>query len=134
VYAGKPDEGNGLANIDVLYSVGDDSGFGGPNALWFRLTIKNVSPDPVNGCRLVLNDRYRAELSALFFDRGFFRGTLPFGSSTIPPKTTLDFLFSHDTSNHNVFLDTDNELLPRDIRPATMMLECREGIGRWKFD
>ena len=133
-FEGIPVNQDGLAGVAVFCSIGDDSSFGGENALSFTLTIENRSAKPLNGCALILNNTYRAPLERIEFYHGAMRGNEPFGSDIIAANARLEFHASHDNNNHGMFRDDQNRRLPRDIPITSVTLECEEGTNSWKLE
>ena len=132
-FTGTPIKQDELSGVTVFCSIGDDSWFGGPDALGFTLTIENRASSPLNQCVLVLNNRYRAPLEKIEFYRGFARGNEPFGSDAIPPNAQLEFHGSHDNNNHQIFRDDEGNGLPRNTRVTALTLECEQGTNTWTF-
>ena len=129
---GSPTEKSRLDFIKIQYrehgvlSAGLDA-----NA--FVLCIANTSEKPLEDVVLTINDRYKAPLSKMLYYYGFRKGSKPYGSDKLAARGKLEFIFSHDISNHWIFRDKHNKPFAAREILNKLKIESRQGMGEWEF-
>ena len=132
-FAGLARPDNELPFIKIYYEAFDDSMFGGQGAKGFRLYITNESEEPLRDMTLTLDDQYRASLSEMIYYNGVVKGSQAYGRKSFPANAKVEFIFSHDVSNHGVFRNRSNETLPAEKLPSEIRVDCARGTGQWEF-
>ena len=99
--------------LKVMMLSGDDSLFGGANALYHYFRITNTSEAPVTDIQVTVNKRWSARLKGLQASKPL--GTARIDADTIAAGDTIELHFSHDVTNHLFFKDEDGEVLPRTV-------------------
>lgn len=132
-FSGKPIEGNEFKSIEISYEARDDSAFGGTNAKAIFLRISNNSSEPIDGMVIVINGRYKARLSEVYYYFKSEKSHKRYGSDNFPANSSLAFSFSHDECNHLVFRDERGEPMPTSELIYTILLESGQKVGKWVF-
>jgi hypothetical protein len=131
---GEPLPGNELTFVTVRYNLGRDILLEGLNAKTYELYFENSSSSDLENCILTIDDEYKAQLSDIEYYYGFSTGFRPYGSNTLPARTTLEFDFCHDNNNYRVFRNESEERLPHTIVIRKIRIECTTGVGEWEFE
>lgn len=122
--------GNPFGYLEVKCHVSSDLGFGNKRMV---LRIDNPSDQMVQDVRLIFAGGYSTKLANLIVFDGFWDGSRALGRSTIQPHDELEFIFSHDVSNHGVVRNSVGESLPRTTIPSVIAIESVQGHGAWRF-
>ena len=124
------DAGNPLSYLKVICRTSGDNGVVNKAIV---LSIRNPSDKIVEDVRVVFAGGYLAKLADLDVYGGFWDGLRSLGRSSIQPNDELEFVFSHDTSNHRVVRNGAGESLPRTTVPSVISIESAQGAGTWQF-
>ena len=124
---------NELDSVKIDYDISFDIFQGSIDAKAYSLFINNSSSSDLKNCVLTINDEYKSQLKNMEYYYGIWKGSQKYGSSIFPAKTTLEFIFSHDISNHCVFLNANGKRLPTTVMIEKIEIVCHKGIGEWEF-
>ena len=124
------DAGNPIGYLQVDCRVSSDLGFVNKSMV---LRIRNPSDQVVEDVRLIFAGGYSVTLADLIVTGGFWDGTHALARSSILPRDELEFIFSHDVSNHHVVRNDLGESLPRTTVPSVFGIESTQGYGAWRF-
>jgi len=109
--------------------------FGGSDsAVGLRFELHSTSDHVLEGCALLLDNRYRASLADLEVYRGFFAGNDPRARSDLRPGESARFEFHHDNNNRLILRRRDGDTAPPDYIPTRITVSCDGWERSWERD
>lgn len=108
-----------------------DDMFGGEGAVGLRVTVHNVSNQPLVNCSLSLDDRFQSALDRLEVYRGFFAGNRPWGHTSLVAGEKVAFEFHHDNSNYGIVRANDGRMPSGTTVPHSIDIVCGDFRARW---
>ncbi|MFT7618396.1 MAG: hypothetical protein ACI97A_002039 [Planctomycetota bacterium] len=122
-----PDSSNTLSSLSIFSRVESDT----PGTKSITIRIANKSRKTVDDVRITLNKAYSSDLKDLLVYHGFWEGTKTLGRSKIFAEEELQFIFSHDISNHDILKDSRGNPLPNTSDLSNVMIRTSESKGLW---
>ena len=122
-----PGDENPLTFLSVSCDVSDEPG----DAKAIILRIKNRSDRRLEDVSITFNNSYTARLKDLRIYLSPLKGTAPLGRSSVLPGDDLEFVFSHDISNHQNMTNQSGKTLSFTIVPASISIRTENSVGTW---
>jgi hypothetical protein len=102
------------------------------DAIGLRVTLQNVSSQPLVGCSLGLaENRFQSPFDSLEVYRGFFGGNAPWGRPSLAAGEKVTFAFHHDNNNYIIVRADDGSLPSRTTAPGSIDVVCGDLRARW---
>ena len=122
-----------LQHVRISYYYINNIAYGGDDPLQYVIEIENTSNHTLDNLRLGINYKYTASLKDLSYYQGFFKGYRPFGHSSFPAKSKLQFTFNKDSSNLQLFTDSSGKTMSNLVFFHSFHLKADQGEGTWGF-
>jgi len=122
------DEGNSLTELTLACVTHHDGG----DRRAMVLSIHNSSDRELESIRLTFDDAYSSSLEKLHIHQGYRKGSQALGTARMLPGENLEFIFSHDTSNHQLMKNEAGETLPANFIPKTITIHAGDASANWR--